>query len=111
MKIVFFRTPKPRRFQHKNIYYDPIKEEREEREARVNKELGLTDEKEENGDYIVSIRRGSFRRRRFDSDVLPSRDELANSRRMKTARSIIIIIASLFFIAYILMTSGDFLAL
>ena len=49
--------------------------------------------------------------RRFDSDVLPSRDELAKSRRMKTARSIIIIIASLFFIAYILMTSGDFLAL
>ena len=48
MKIVFFRTPKPRRFHHKNIYYDPEKEEREERENRVNKELGLNQEDKRN---------------------------------------------------------------
>ena len=108
MKIVFFRTPKPRRFVHKNIYSDPEKEEREEREARVNKELGLTDE---NKPFVTSIRRGSFRRGMFDADDMPARDELANSRKMKTARSIIIIIASLLLAAYIIATSGDFLAL
>jgi hypothetical protein len=42
---------------------------------------------------------------------MPARDELANSRRMKTVRSIIIIIASILFAAYIIATSGDFLAL
>ena len=104
MKIVFFRTPKPRRFHHKNIYYDPEKEEREERENRVNKELGLN---QEDKPFVTSIRRGSFRRGMFDT----ARDELARDRRMKTARSIIIIIASLLFAAYIIATSGDFLAL
>jgi hypothetical protein len=47
----------------------------------------------------------------FDADDMPARDELARDRRMKTARSIIIIIASLLFAAYIIATSGDFLAL
>ena len=108
MKIVFFRTPKPRRFQHKNIYYDPEKEEREERENRVNKELGLNSEDKP---FVTSIRRGSFRRGMFDADDMPSRDKLARDRRMKTARSIIIIVASLLFAAYIIATSGDFLAL
>jgi hypothetical protein len=108
MKIVFFRTPKPRQFVHKNIYYDPLKEERAERAERVNKELGVTDETKS---FTTSIRRGSFRRSRFDADDMPSRDELANSRRMKSVRSIIIIIASLLFAAYIIATSGDFLAL
>ena len=108
MKIVFFRTPKPRRFHHKNIYYDPEKEERADRENRVDKEVGL------NGDdkpFVTSIRRGSFRRGMFDADDMPARDELARDRRMKTARSIIIIIASLLFAAYIIATSGDFLSL
>lgn len=108
MKIVFFRTPKPRRFVHKNIYYDPEKEEREERENRVDKELGLN---KENRDFVSSIRRGSFRRSMFDADDMPVRDELSRDRRMKTARSIIIIVAALLLAAYIILTSGDFLAL
>ena len=108
MKIVFFRTPKPRRFHHKNIYYDPEKEEREERENRVNKKLGLN---EEDKPFVTSIRRGSFRRGMFDSEGMITHDELARDRRMKTARSIIIIVASLLFAAYIIATSGDYLAL
>ena len=108
MKITFFRTPKPRRFHHKNIYYNPEKEEREERENRINKELGLTSDA---NPFVTSIRRGTFRRGMFDADDMPARDELARDRRMKTARSIIIIIASLLFAAYIIATSGDFLAL
>ena len=104
----FFKTPKIRQYNVSYRYYDPKKEEREERETRVNKELGLTDE---NKPFVTSIRRGSFRRGMFDADDMPARDELANSRKMKTARSIIIIIASLLLAAYIIATSGDFLAL
>ena len=44
MRISFFKTPKPRPYRHKFIYYDPEKEERQEREERVNKELGIMDE-------------------------------------------------------------------
>ena len=55
--LKIFHTPKPRGFNHVNIYYDPEKEEREERENRVNKELGIKQE-----EFKTSIKRGSFRR-------------------------------------------------
>lgn len=55
--LKIFHTPKPRGFNHVNIYYDPEKEAREERENRVNKELGIQQE-----EFKTSIKRGSFRR-------------------------------------------------
>ncbi len=39
MKIVFFKSPKPKAFEYKPRYYDPEKEKREQRK----KELGLDD--------------------------------------------------------------------
>ncbi len=41
MKIVFFRTPRPKRFNYPPRYYDEEKERWEQRK----KELGLSDEK------------------------------------------------------------------
>ncbi|MEZ5082046.1 MAG: hypothetical protein R2750_01115 [Bacteroidales bacterium] len=41
MKIVFFRTPKPKQFKYPPRYYDEEKERREQRK----KELGLSNEK------------------------------------------------------------------
>lgn len=41
MKVVFFRTPKPKQFAYPPRYYDAEKERREQR----RKELGLSDEK------------------------------------------------------------------
>ena len=40
MAFIFFHTPKPRQFEIKTRYYDPQKEEREQRK----KELGLSGE-------------------------------------------------------------------
>lgn len=54
----FKNTPKPRRFNHIPIYWDPEKEKREEREASIEKELrGNT-----NDEYSPKITRGSFRK-------------------------------------------------
>lgn len=107
MKITFIKAPKPRRYVHKNIYYDPDKEEREERELRVNKELGLTDK---NQPYQVSIKRGSFRRMRPDTDGSDSRDMRAE-RRAANIRFIIIAAILLAVAAILYFTSGDYLSL
>lgn len=111
MKITFIRTPKPRRFRHVNIYYNPEEEERKERDIRVNKELGIVDENEP---YKSSITRGSFRRIRKisgDDNENVDRVNLSNERRNANMRFVIIAIA-LFLIAFVLyFTSGDFLAL
>jgi hypothetical protein len=57
----FFRPPTIRRFDYKPIYYDPAKEEREERLARIKQELGMQDE---NQPYKPTIRRGVFHEQR-----------------------------------------------
>jgi len=36
MNIVFFKRPKPRSFNYRPIYYDPVKEEAEERKKARN---------------------------------------------------------------------------
>lgn len=40
MNIYFFRRPKPKQFNYKPLYYDPVKEEAEER----RKAMGLDEE-------------------------------------------------------------------
>jgi hypothetical protein len=54
----FFKTPRHRQFNYMPRYYDPDKEEREERNREIRRELGIKDEKDE---YRPSIRRGSMR--------------------------------------------------
>jgi hypothetical protein len=36
MKLVFFKRAKPRQFNYKPIYYDPVKEELEERKKEID---------------------------------------------------------------------------
>jgi len=56
-----FTTPRIRRFEYKPVYWDPAKEQREERLERVKHELGIT---EESNVYKPAIRRGVFREQR-----------------------------------------------
>ena len=42
--FLIFKKPEYRRFNLKPRYWDPAKEEREERERRVKAELGLKDD-------------------------------------------------------------------
>jgi len=57
----FFHTPSTRKFNIKPRYYDPDKEERDQREERIKKELGIVDEKKETGMPYKPNVRGQFR--------------------------------------------------
>lgn len=63
----FFKKPEHKRFNLQPRYWDPAKEEREERERRIRAELGL---KDENGQYIPNIKgrmKSELRHKHFDS--------------------------------------------
>ena len=87
MRISFFKTPKPRPYRHKFIYYDPEKEERQEREERVNKELGI---KDENKPFVTSIKRGSFRRMYEDGVEVNNNSDFKRQKRASNIRLLII---------------------
>lgn len=100
--IKLVHTPKPRRYRHVNIYYDPEKEEREERENRVTKELnverGVVSDPAE---FKTSIKRGTFRRmRKFDAAGMD--DENIQDMARKANRRFLIIAAALLVIALVI---------
>ena len=49
----FFKRPQHKRFNLQPRYWDPAKEERDDRERRIKTELGI---KDENGEYIPNIK-------------------------------------------------------
>jgi hypothetical protein len=55
----FFKLPQHRRFDYQPLYYDPAKEEREERNREIARELGI--KQENKSTYTPSIRRGSMK--------------------------------------------------
>lgn len=58
----FFYTPAAKKFNITPRFYDPDKEEREEREQRIREELGIPDEKRKgDGPFRPNIK-GQFRR-------------------------------------------------
>jgi len=100
--IKLVHTPKPRRFNHVNIYYDPDKEEREERENRVAKQLnterGVVSDPAQ---FKTSIKRGTFRRmRKFD--VGGNDDENIQVLAKRANRRFMIIAAALLLIAMLI---------
>lgn len=108
MRISFFKTPKPRPYRHKFIYYDPEKEERQEREERVNKELGI---KDENKPFVTSIKRGSFRRMYEDGVEVNNNSDFKRQKRASNIRLLIIILILLVIVAYLYFSSLDYLSL
>lgn len=108
MRIFFFKTPKPRPYRHKFIYYDPEKEERQEREERVNKELGI---KDENKPFVTSIKRGSFRRMYEDGVEVNNNNDFKRQKRASNIRLLIIILILLVIVAYLYFSSLDYLSM
>ncbi|MBS7377594.1 MAG: hypothetical protein KIG42_06330 [Paludibacteraceae bacterium] len=108
MRISFFKTPKPRPYRHKFIYYDPEKEERQEREERVNKELGI---KDENKPFVTSIKRGSFRRMYEDGVEVNNNSDFKRQKRASNIRLLIIILILLVIVAYLYFSSLDYLSM
>lgn len=57
----FFHTPASKKFSIRPRFYDPDKEERENREQRIRHELGMEEEKKKfSGEYRPNIK-GQFR--------------------------------------------------
>lgn len=54
----FFKIPSHRQFNYQPLYFDPEKEEREQRNKDIKKELGI---KEEGEAYSPGIRRGAMK--------------------------------------------------
>ncbi len=87
----FFKIPRHRQFNYQPLYYDPEKEEREERNREIKRELGIKDEEE--GEYRPTIRRGSMKAY-FKGNK--------RARRNSNLRLVLIIIF-LLFLAYFLL--------
>jgi len=105
-KFTFVKTPKPRQFYHRPIYWDPQEEERKERVDRVRKELGERNDMEP---YKSSIKRGSFRRGRWDEPSETS--DMHSERRRSNIRLLVIIVVLLALAAMLYFTSGVYLSM
>lgn len=57
----FFHTPGTKRFKIMPRFHDPEKEERDERERRIKEEMGIVDEKVDDGKPWRSQIKGQFR--------------------------------------------------
>lgn len=91
----FFHTPKPKGFHVEPRYWDPIKEERENRERRIKAELGIKDE--EGSTYRPYISKGAFKQGMSKGKWHASRE------RKKTNTRLLIIVLLLLAILYFMM--------
>jgi len=89
MGISFMKIPRHKRFEYTPRYWDPVKEEREDRTRQIKRELGI----ETPSDPTKTvIRRGSFRQRQ---------KQKVKSSRASNIR-LMVILAILFIIAYLI---------
>lgn len=86
----FFKIPRHRQFNYNPVYYDPEKEEREERRREIKREMGIKDEESE---YHPTIKRGSMKAY-FKGNKRAERN--SNLR-------LVLIIVFLLFVAYLLL--------
>lgn len=93
MGMKFFHLPKGKQFHIPYRFYDPQKEEKEEREARIKAGLGLNDKDKGGFKHSASIK-GSFR-------AGFSKNRYASRERQKSNIRLMIILAALAFLAYL----------
>ncbi len=86
----FIKLPKHKRFDYSPRYWDPEKEERDERIRRIKQELGIDIP---SNSTRTTIKRGSFRQARQKTKVKATRS--SNIR-------LVLILAVLLFLAYLL---------
>lgn len=60
MALKFFHLQKAKQFNIPNRYYDPSKEDREDRERRIKEEMGIFDERDPDKPYKPNVK-GQFR--------------------------------------------------
>ena len=89
----FFYIPAAKKFHITPRFYDPDKEEREERERRIKEELGITDEKKDDGRPYRPNIKGQFRRAQEGFSRSSKKARKASNTRL----IILILILSLIF--------------
>jgi hypothetical protein len=56
LPTLFTKTPNYKRFAYTPRHYDPLEEERKEREERIRRELSISQEKKDGADDLNSYR-------------------------------------------------------
>ena len=97
--ISFFKCPKPRQFNYKPLYYDPKKEEWEEKKRRVLGEEALADEDKKQEKYVPGSYIQKARLNRITAE--PEKKQKQNTFIIR----FIIVLALLFIIAYFIINS------
>ena len=85
----FFKAPKIRQYHHEYIYYDPDKEKREERLARMRAEIAA--EKEVDAKPQPLLRKGTFQEKRTYNSAANK------SRNIRLALLICVVVALIMF--------------
>jgi hypothetical protein len=93
----FFHIPGAKKFNITPRFYDPDKEEREERERRIKEELGIVDEKVSDGRPFKPNIRGQFRRAQEGFTKTDSNARRASNTRLVVLIVILTLIFYLFF--------------
>jgi hypothetical protein len=93
----FFHTPGVKQFRITPRFYDPDKEEREARESRIKEELGIVDEKVDDGKPYRPNIRGQFRMAQGKQSKSASDARKASNTRLIILILILTLIFYLFF--------------
>lgn len=92
----FFHTPRTKQFKVRPRFYDPDKEERDERERRIKEELGIVEEKVDDGKPFRSSIKGQFR----DGDGWAKSSSSARKSQNKRLIFLILILALVFYLFF-----------
>ena len=93
----FFHIPGARQFRFKPRFYDPDKEELDNRVSKIKEEMGIVEEKKDDGKPYVSNIKGQFRN--MDGWQAKSSDAArrAQNRRLIWIIAILALVMYLFF--------------
>lgn len=93
----FFYLPGAKKFNITPRFYDPDKEEREERERRIKEELGIFEEKMDDGKPFRPNIKGQFRRAQQGLSRSSEKARKASNTRLIILVMILALIFYLFF--------------
>ncbi len=91
---IFFNIRKPRKFEHKPIYFDPDKEALQQRVEKVKRELGMTEEK----DYRNEIKGAFLEQTKHVKRRGTSFERPGNDRNIKLAVAMVCLIILFWFL-------------
>lgn len=98
----FFHTPGAKQFNIRPRFYDPDQEERDDREQRIKAELGILEEKKEDGRKFRPRIKGQFRNQDGWQAKSSDAGRKAQNRRLIYLIIILALIFYLFFYSDIL---------